>query len=141
MEIARDIYLLRKDLIPKGFKKPDSPSLNVASCVPIRTAAVAKGDSRIIAIVSRELVATEERYHRSCHCDYTRPDNKVRINSSGQNDKSDTGGDKYAYIVTRIGKLLQFIRLDLLENPRLISMTDLRKLLFISMCSMGMTEI
>lgn len=39
----------------------------------IRTTSIAKGDTRIIAIVSRELVAAEACYHRSCYPDYTHP--------------------------------------------------------------------
>ncbi len=38
----------------------------------VRRAAASKNDSRILAIVSRELVAAEACYHKSCYCDYTR---------------------------------------------------------------------
>ena len=38
----------------------------------IRRAAVGKNDPRILAIVTRELVAAEACYHKSCYRDYTR---------------------------------------------------------------------
>ena len=38
----------------------------------IRRAAVGKNDPRILAIVTRELVAAEAWYHKSCYRDYTR---------------------------------------------------------------------
>lgn len=38
----------------------------------IRRAALSKSDSKILAIVARELVAAEACYHKSCYCDYTR---------------------------------------------------------------------
>ena len=38
----------------------------------IRKSAIAKGDSRIIGVLSREIVAAEAWYHRSCYRDYTR---------------------------------------------------------------------
>ena len=38
----------------------------------IRRAAVGKNDPRILAIVTREIVAAEACYHKSCYRDYTR---------------------------------------------------------------------
>ena len=38
----------------------------------IRRAAVGRNDPRILAIVTRELVAAEACYHKSCYPDYTR---------------------------------------------------------------------
>ena len=58
----------------------------------IRTAAIEKKDSRVLAVVSRELVAAEAHYHRSCYRNYTRPVHTQVSGSSGTND------DGYAYI-------------------------------------------
>jgi hypothetical protein len=50
--------------------------------------------------------------------------------------------DNYRYIdFQAYEKLFEFIRSDLLENPRLIKMVDLRELLLSFMRSMGATEI
>ena len=39
----------------------------------IRKTALAKNDSKLLAIVSRDLVAAEACYHGTCHREYTRP--------------------------------------------------------------------
>ena len=106
----------------------------------IRTTSIAKGDTRIIAIVSRELVAAEACYHRSCYRDYTRP---AKVTNSDEFQNTDEGGeydDFYKNIETQAyEKLFEFIR-SLLENPRLIKMADLRNLLISHMNSLGVTD-
>lgn len=109
----------------------------------IRTIAVAKGDSRIIAVVTRELVAAEACYHRSCYRDYTRPAKVSNFNPGPESKEGDDGADEnYRCIESQAyEKLFEFIRSDLLENPRLIKMVDMRDLLLSFMRSMGATEI
>ena len=53
----------------------------------IRRAAVGKNDPRILAIVTRELVAAEACYHKSCYRDYTR--NVQGAVSSGDKKEED----------------------------------------------------
>ena len=53
----------------------------------IRKAAIAKGDSRIIALASRDLVAAEAWYHGQCYRDYTRP------KKAGKNSDLESGTD------------------------------------------------
>lgn len=104
----------------------------------VRTTAIAKGDSKLIAIVTRELVAAEACYHRSCYREYTRPQ-KV---SSTVPETETEGDDNYKTIESKaFEKLFEYIRVDLLENPRLIKMVVLRDLLATFMQSIGATEI
>ena len=103
----------------------------------IRTIAISKGDTRIIALVSRELVAAEACYHRSCYRDYTRP----KTNNSNEIQNRDEDDDWYKKIENQAyEKLFVFIR-SLLENPRLIKLTELRDLLICHMNSLGINEI
>ena len=107
----------------------------------MRATAIAKGDVRIIAIVSRELVAAEACYIRSC---YTRTDKVTSTNTSTQINESDaeSNQDTYGYTESQgYKKLFEFIRFDLLENPILITMVELRKLLPDYMRSLGAIEL
>jgi len=45
--------------------------------------AIAKGDEKIMAITTRDIVAAEAHYHRSCYRDYTRPEKvKTEVNDA-----------------------------------------------------------
>lgn len=106
----------------------------------IRKASIAKGDSRINALASRDLVAAEAWYHGQCYRDYTRPDKR------GKNPDLESGTDSRETNFCNIASqaydnLFEFIRSDLLENPRIIKMADLRENLMSYMRSMGATEI
>lgn len=95
----------------------------------IRATAIASRDSRVIGIVSRKLVATEACYHRSCYRNYTRP-KKTTLDPSPENDVSSEDVDSYSYIESQgYQKVFKFFRLDLFENPRLITLMELRELL------------
>ena len=46
----------------------------------IRKMATLKNDSKILALVSRELIAAEACCHRSCNRSYARPDASSNVN-------------------------------------------------------------
>ena len=94
--------------------------------VSIRKAAITTGDSRIIGLASRDLVAAEAWYHGQCYRDYTRTDKVGKC--SVLKSESDSDEISYCNIESRAyDKLFEFIRSDFLENPRLIKMIDLRE--------------
>ena len=96
----------------------------------ITKAAIAEGDSRIIGLASRDLVAAEAWYHGQCYRDYTRPDKASKY--SDLESEPDSDESNYCNIESQAyDKLFEFIRSDLLENPRLIKMVDLRENLMI----------
>ena len=108
----------------------------------IKKSAIAKGDSTIIGVLSREIVTAEAWYHRSCYRDYTRPEKKSSTSTSAESKESDDNEDNYGDIESRgYEKLFYFIRFDLLENPRLMTMIELKEMLFTFMCSMGATQL
>lgn len=107
----------------------------------IRTSAVAKGDNRMIGILSREIVAAEACYHRCCYRDYTRPDKESSARSA-ESKGSDSIDDSYGYIESRgYERIFEYIRSDLLEKPRLITLVELKEVLLIFMRSMGATQL
>ena len=66
------------------YKKGSRNRENLTQCrdlradQSIREAAITKHDTRILAEVSRELVAAEAWYHRSCYREYTRAPNEKK---------------------------------------------------------------
>ena len=106
----------------------------------IRKAAIAAGDGRIIGLASRNFVAAEAWYHSQCYRDYTRTDKACKY--SDLDDEPDSDESNCCNIESQASnKLYEFIRLDLLENPRVVKKVDLREKLMIYMRSMGATEI
>ena len=61
----------------------------------IRKIATQKNDSKILALVSRELVAAEAWYHRTCYRSYTRPEASSSLNPDMSRESPD---DEYARI-------------------------------------------
>ena len=76
--------------------------------------------------MSRELVAAEACYHRTCYRSYTRPEASSSVNPDMSSESSD---DEYAPLESdAYWMLFDFIRSDLIENEkdvRLIEMTQL----------------
>ena len=100
----------------------------------IRKAAIAAGDGRIIGLASPDFVTPEAYYHSQCYRDYNQTDKACKY--------SDLDETNYCDIESQASdKLYELIRLDLLENPRLVKKVDLREKLMIYMPSMGATEI
>ena len=121
-------------------RDPLTQCVDLRADASIRKAAIAAGDSRIIGLASRDLVAAEAWYHGQCYRDYTRPDKACKY--SDLDDEPDSYEANYCNIESQAyDKLFEFIRLDLSISPRLVKMVDLRERLIIYMRSMGATEI
>ena len=98
----------------------------------VRKAAVDQSDPRMMAITSRDLVAAEGHYHRSCYRRYTK--------QTSSKTNSETSGDPVAfrpdpdeeYAKTEVhcySGLFRFIRDVIFEKPQVIRMTELCKYL------------
>ena len=95
---------------------------------------------RLEKLASRHLVAGEAWYHSQCYRDYTPSDKACKY--SDLDDEPDSDETNFWNIESQASdKLYEFIRLDLLENPRLVKKVELREKLMIYMRSMGATEI
>ena len=80
----------------------------------IRKIATQKNDSKILALVSHELVATEAGYHRPCYRSCTRPEASSSVNPDMSSVSSD---DEYARLESdAYSMLFDFIRSDVIEN-------------------------
>ena len=102
----------------------------------IRKFAVGKNDLRMLAVVSRELVAAKACYHKSCYRNYTR-----NIAISGEK-KEDSGYTEYSRTELQgYEKLFNYIRTDLLQNPRIVKLSELYTMFTSFVNSQGELEI
>ena len=99
-----------------------------------RNTALANNDTKILAIVSRELVAAKACYHRSCyrkslytpiegvrHLCWPREDNKYKIAKSTAHEL----------------KLFDYIRPNILDNPQLVKFTEISQQMVLFMQDLG----
>ena len=84
----------------------------------IRKAAVGKNDHRMLAVVSRELVAAKACYHKSCYRNYTR-----NIPVSGDKKEASEYTEYSRAELQGYEKLFNYIRTDLLQNPRIVRLS------------------
>ena len=105
----------------------------------IRKAAATKLDQRMLAITSRELVAAEGHYHRSCYRAYTRGQPAACSKSREESEDAENQyevAEKKAY-----EELFSYIRNELFPNPEVLRMTNLSSRLQSSMKSLGVSQI
>ena len=123
------IFCQKTTAYEKGARTCDplTQCVGLRADASIRKAAIAAGNGSTIGLTSRDLVAAEAWYDSQCYRDSTRTDKACKYSDFGWNQASD--------------KLYEFIRLDSLENPRLVMRVHLREKLMIYMQSMGATEI
>ena len=93
----------------------------------IRKIATQKNDSKILALVSRELVAAEACYHRTCYRSYTRPEASSSVNPDMSSESPD---DEYARLESDAYQMLfDFIRSDVIENEKVVRLSEMTQLL------------
>lgn len=81
----------------------------------IRGAAQKKMDGRILALVSRDLVAAEGHYHRSCYRTYTKEEVSKGVVANNEDGGDDTDATQYeAAVKQSYDELFLFIRTELL---------------------------
>ena len=105
------------------------------SDVTIRNSALRKIDKRIMALLSREIVAAEAHYHISCYREYTRPSKTTSTSTPADVDPY-IAAEHEAYTM-----LFSYVRRDLLRSPRVIRMTNLTYNLTQNLQSLGFDDI
>ena len=93
----------------------------------LRVCAIQKGDEKILAVTSRDIVAAEAHYHISCYKNYTRDSTKTsESKEKGNKEKETGGGDLYQEIESEaFTNLLEYIRTDIIPNKKVVPMTSL----------------
>lgn len=100
----------------------------------IRKAAEGKNDHRMLAVVSRELA--KACYHKSCFRNYTR---NIPVNGDKKEDSEYTEYSRAE--LQGFEKLFDYIRADLLQNPRIVRLSELYALFTSFVNSQGELEI
>ena len=95
-----------------------------------------KNDPRILAIVTRELVAAEACYHKSCYRDYTR---NIQGAVSNADKKEEDECPEYTNAESQ--NLFTYIETRLLQNPRIVRMVELYTLFTSFLKSQRVMEI
>ena len=107
----------------------------------LRAAATRKNYSKVLALLSQELVAAEGHYHRKCYRDYTRPD--VQAGSSHKEVDVSQHDEDFGYedaLQIAQEELFSFIRNDLFANPDVVPLTELSTKLVTKMHELGVTK-
>lgn len=135
----RCIFCEKKEKYVKGSKSRESlvqaQQLRVDESV--RRVAEIQEDKRILALLSRELVAAEAHWHRSCYRNYTRKNSKsVNATDSEESCDSYTEAELNAF-----SRLCDYIRNHLFKNNSIIELTQLNEMLRGWMVELGFTEI
>jgi len=107
----------------------------------IRAAAVRKLDNRMLAVVSRNLVAAEGHYHKSCYLSYTK-DHSTSGNIEGEEQGEDIQARQYeAAEKHSYSELFRYIRNELFPNPEVLPLRDLTSKLVTCMNSCGISQV
>ena len=108
----------------------------------IRKAAASKLDYRKLAIVSRELMAAEGHYHRSCHRLYTKDVDSMPAGNAEETDSTDdTDAQHQAAEKQSYRELFSYIREELFADHVLIHMIDLADRVVQSMAVHGVNDV
>ncbi|XP_050710239.1 uncharacterized protein LOC126995010, partial [Eriocheir sinensis] len=106
----------------------------------IRNAATKKLDQKVLALLSRELVAAKGHYHKSCYKLYTKVESAVC--SGTAKEQEHTKDAEYEDAERQAcEELLLYIRNELFPSPEVLPMTDLASRFERSMIGRGISEI
>lgn len=106
----------------------------------LRDIATKRQDEHILAVTSRNIVAAEAWYHRSCYRSYTSV--KDAIIDHTKDDANDDPDAKYKIAETEAYlQLFQYIRQELFQYPKVVTLTYLAHLLSTYMHSEGITAV
>jgi len=102
---------------------------DLRSDTTVRKAATDRNDARMIAVVSRELVAAEGHYHRSCYrqytCRYSGRTSETHQAPSDSDTTDDSDSDYYTVEKHCYDRLFDFIRNAVFEEPQVVKLSDL----------------
>ena len=108
----------------------------------IRRAATRKLDQRILGLVSRDLVAAEGHYHKSCYKLFTKDDSPAAARSGAGENQEESEGARYEEAeIEALEELFLYIRTELFPNPEVLPMINLTSRLERSMMSRGIIQL
>ncbi len=119
-------------------REPLVKCTTLAADTKLRNAASRKMDEKVLALLSRDIVAAEAHYHRTCYRLYIKneSENVTIDNDHGRND-TDTDREYSTIENTAYNELLSYIRNELFTNPTVIPMSDITSKLVAGMNALG----
>lgn len=104
----------------------------------LREKALSKCDQKILAVTTRDIVAAEAHYHRSCYREYTQPDKTppVQVGSSVDANQDERDAEQGAF-----SDLFQYIKAEVVDKQVVVSMTDLARKLESFIQSRGVDKL
>lgn len=115
-------------------------AVDLRSDKTLRDIAREKQDSHILTVTSRDIVAAEAHYHRSCYRDYTR--NPSRQHHALKVEDMETDDSQYWDIEQRsYENLFDFIREEVIASPDIIALKSLTHKLIQIMQSFGVSTV
>ena len=121
------MFCEKKDKYKKGSKTRESltQARQLRTDISVKNAAELKMDSRVLALLSRELTAAEAHYHRSCYRQYTKV-SSTSAEVSKQNENTIDGPYDNAEAATLV-KLFSYTRSDIFVNQSIIELSKLNE--------------
>ena len=119
------IFCGKKDKYKKGIKEGLTQARELRVNDSVRKAAISKQDSRILAILSRDLVAAEGHYHRTCYRHYT----NIKESDKGEESEEDDDSDYVKAESSALSRMFDYIRNDLFKNNDIIELSKLSEML------------
>ncbi|KAG0716309.1 hypothetical protein GWK47_009996 [Chionoecetes opilio] len=108
----------------------------------IRRAATRKLNQRILGLLSRDLVAAEGHYHKSCYKLFTKDDSPAAARSGAGENQEESEGARYEEAeIEALEELFLYIRTELFPNPEVLPMINLTSRLERSMMSRGIIQL
>ncbi|KAG0715097.1 hypothetical protein GWK47_012734 [Chionoecetes opilio] len=108
----------------------------------IRRAATRKLNQRILGLLSRDLVAAEGHYHKSCYKFFTKDDSPAAARSGAGENQEESEGARYEEAeIEALEELFLYIRTELFPNPEVLPMINLTSRLERSMMSRGIIQL
>lgn len=131
------IFCGKKDKYKKGIKEGLTQARELRVNDSVRKAAISKQDSRILAILSRDLVAAEGHYHRTCYRHYT----NIKESDKGEESKEDDDSDYVKAESSALSRMFDYIRNDLFKNNDIIELSKLSEMLRGWILESGVKEV
>ena len=135
------MFCKKKDKYKKSSKNRENltQARQLTTDITVRNSAELKMDSRVLALLSRELTAAEAHFHCSCYRQYTKvTSTSAEVSKQNENtiDEPYINADAAALI-----KLFNYIRNDIFVNKSIRELSKLNERLKAFMLDRGIEEL
>lgn len=118
-------------------REPLMQSLELRSDAKVRQAAIGKLDNKMLAITSRNIVAAEAHYHKTCYRNYTRDEKPKAVTANMTNeDVAYQEAEQESYLM-----LFKHIRDTMFTDPQAVRLTHLTDTLVEFMRTYGYDDV